>query len=78
MLRANPEVLSALATLEHDHRFKAVLVWIEESLAECDRKNRTLSVDSIGRGQGEALCLAQILETVAGARAAIAKIKGKA
>jgi hypothetical protein len=55
-------LLKAMIGLRHDDRFKTVLAWLSESLADQDHKTRRLSGDALIRAQGESLCLERVLE----------------
>lgn len=68
MKQASERVLAALASLEHNHEFKVVRAWLEESLAAQDVGNRRATGEQLVRGQGIAICLETLLETAAKAR----------
>lgn len=72
MVRPDPKVLRALASLENDADWKAVRDWIAASLADTDKNNRRCKDPAlIGWNQGQAQALETILDTAAKARASL-------
>ena len=67
MIQVDERLLKAMAGLRYDDRFKIVIEWFRESLADQDRKARRLSGDQLYRAQGESLCLERLLEVAGSA-----------
>jgi hypothetical protein len=74
--KPDQRVLSALAALEDDHNFSAVLEWLESSLGELDAATRTTKDEVLTRwNQGAAQCLADLVGTARSARVAVSRMK---
>jgi hypothetical protein len=74
--KPDQRVLSALAALEDDHNFSAVLEWMEGSLSELDAATRTTKDEVLTRwNQGAAQVLADLIGTTRSARVAVSRMK---
>lgn len=72
MKQASPEQLEALARLRAPE-FAPALAYLSECLAEADRLNRSLDGPALHRSQGEAGCLATLLDKIHNARDTLAR-----
>ena len=74
MKAASPEQLEALARLRAPE-FARALEYLTECLAEADKANRLMEGPALYRSQGEANCLATLLDKIHNARDTLARLE---
>lgn len=56
--------LAAIWRFKHSHDGHVIMDWLKECLADQDVKNRMTVSEQVGRGQGRALCLQDLIEQI--------------